>query len=272
MLKKEIIVEKSKKIADILEDYGFSFVDANKILSAKDIKINGKSTKNNEFVQVGDSLTVFFPQSMLEKKYEVVFEDEEVLIVYKNVGIETAGDRGLESFLGVIAVHRLDRNTEGLVVFAKNQSVADKLNTAFKNSLVHKTYLAEVVGKCVLKEGVYKAYLLKDADKSEVKIFSKQVKGSVEILTKVKECVPGLQTSVLKIELLTGKTHQIRAHLAYLGYPIVGDGKYGKNEINKKFGQKTQKLACFCLKFDYLGIAGLNNKEFFRCPKWHYVK
>jgi len=74
---------------------------------------------------------------------------------------------------------------------------------------------------------------------------------------------------MLEVELLTGKTHQIRAHLSYLGHPIIGDGKYGKNEINKKFQKNRQKLACFKLKFDFVGINELNGKVFERFPSWY---
>ncbi len=272
MLKKVFIVEKSKKIIDVLQDYGFGFADANKILRAKDVKINKKSTKHNVLVEVGDEITVFYSQEMMQKKFEIVFEDSDVLIVYKRAGIETAGEKGVESVLGAIAVHRLDRNTEGLVIFAKNESAKKKLLDAFKKNLIHKFYIAEVVGCCKLETKLYKAYLLKDAEKSQVQIFSHKLKDAVEIQTQIKEIIQGAQTSLLKVSLLTGKTHQIRAHLAYLGYPIVGDGKYGKNEINKKFGQKTQKLACFRLKFEYLGLKGVDNKEFEAYPEWRFVK
>lgn len=270
MLKKEFIVKKSKKIIDLLQDFGFSYVDSNKILRAKDVKVNGKAIKNNILTCEGDQITVFYLPEMLKKKYETVFETENVLIVWKNAGIETAGEQGLEALLGVIAVHRLDRNTEGLVVFAKNQQTAEKLEKAFKTDRVHKNYLAEVVGECLLVPKIYEAYLLKDENVSLVKIFDKPVEGAVKIKTRVEPIQVGKQTSVLKIGLLTGKTHQIRAHLAHLGYPIVGDGKYGIGEINKKFKQKTQKLACFSLKFDFLGVEELDGKQFEKCPDWYF--
>lgn len=270
MLKKEIIVKKSKKILDILQDYGFSFVDSAKILRAKDVKINGKSTKNNDIVLDGDVLTVFYTPQMLKKRYEVVFEGENVLIVWKNSGIETAGEQGLEDVLSAYAVHRLDRNTEGLVMFAKNEKTKEKLENAFKNDKIHKNYLAEVVGECVLPPKIYEAFLVKDENLSLVKIFDKEVKNSVKIKTYIQPEKIGKQTSVLKIGLLTGKTHQIRAHLAHLGYPIVGDGKYGIGEINKKFKQKTQKLACFSLKFDFLGISEIDGKVFEKFPDWYF--
>ena len=99
-------------------------------------------------------------------------------------------------------------------------------------------------------------------------IFDKKKNGAVKIQTKIQTIKSGRESSLLKIELLTGKTHQIRAHLAFLGHPIIGDGKYGKNVDNKKFGQKWQKLACFLLKFDEVGVESLNYKQFKKLPAW----
>lgn len=269
MIKKEIIADKSKKIVELLQDYGFSFADVRKMLKNKDIKLNSKPIKENVSVFEGDLITVFFSEAVFSKKYEVVFEDEDVCVVYKYSGIETAGEKGLEGILKeVIAVHRLDRNTEGLVVFAKNENVAKLLVDAFKHHDIKKDYVAEVVGEFVCKKSVFKAYLKKDSENSLVEIFGKKMPGSVEILTEIKTVKSGKQTSLVEVGLLTGKTHQIRAHLAFLGHPILGDGKYGKNETNKKFGVKRQKLACFRLKFGFLGVDGLNFKEFVKIPSW----
>lgn len=269
MIKKEEIVKKERNLVNFLQDFGFSFVDVNKMMRNKDVKVNGKAEKGNVNLSVGDVVVFFYSEKMLEKKYEVIYEDEDVYVIYKNAGIESDGERGLESVLkNAIAVHRLDRNTEGLMVFAKNAIVEQKLKSALKKQLVHKFYLAEVVGEFNVEEKVYKAYLVKDAENSMVEIFDKPKKDSVEILTKIKTFKAGKESSLLQVELLTGKTHQIRAHLAHLGHAIVGDGKYGKNENNKKFQQKRQKLACFKLKFEYLGIKGLDFKEFKKHPKW----
>lgn len=272
MLKKEIIVEKNKKLVVLLQDFGFSYADANKILRNKDVKVNGKATKDNVAVNVGDNVVFFYSQDMLEKKFDIVFEDDDVIVIYKYAGIEVEGEKGLESVLkNAIAVHRLDRNTEGLMVFAKNTKSAEKLLLAFKNRDIHKFYLAEVEGFFNTENKVFKAYLVKYKDNASVKIFADKVPDSVEILTKIETVKAGKESSVLKIELLTGKTHQIRAHLAFLGHPILGDGKYGKNETNKKFRLKRQKLACFKLKFDYIGIESLDFKEFERFPRWYCV-
>lgn len=269
MIKREIIVEKDKKILSLLQDYGFSFADANKILKNKDVKINSKATKNNIDVKIGDVVTIFYAENMFDKKFDIVYEDDDVFVVYKFSGIETAGEKGVESLLkNAIAVHRLDRNTEGLVVFAKNERTEKILVNAFKNRTVQKFYLAEVLGKFDCKKTTFKAFLTKDAEKSLVTISDKKTKNAVEIATSIKTLKAGEQSSLLEVELLTGKTHQIRAHLAFLGHQILGDGKYGKNEINKKFGLKRQKLACFRLKFGYLGMKNLDFKEFQKFPDW----
>ncbi len=268
MIKKEFIVEKSKKIHSILQDFGFSFADVNKMLRNKDVKIDDKPVKENILVDVGSKVTFFYSKDMLEKKYEIIYEDEDVYLIYKYAGIEVEGERGLENLLkNAIAVHRLDRNTEGLMYFAKNEKSATLLKNAIKNHKIHKFYITEVVGKFDVDK-IFTAYLIKNSDESFVKIYSKPIKGAVKIETRVKTLKSTTESSVLEVELITGRTHQIRAHLAFLGHPIIGDGKYGKNEINKKFQQNKQKLACFLIKNEYIGIKSIDFKEFMKKPRW----
>ena len=270
MNKKEIIVEKRKKITNLLQDYGFSFVDVNNMLRNKDVRVNGVVTKSNVQLEEGDCVLFFYSDEMLEKKYEVLYEDDEVYVIYKNAGIESDGEKGVERVLkNAIAVHRLDRNTEGVMVYAKNEQSAKKLESGFKNNKIHKFYLAEVVGEFRCKQKGLEAYLLKDAEKSQVKIFQNKVQNSVPIKMNVEPLKVGKESSVLKIELLTGKTHQIRAHLAFLGNPIIGDGKYGRNNDNKKFKESRQKLACFLMKFENIGVKGLDGKLFEKYPRWY---
>lgn len=272
MIKKQILVEKSAKLTKTLQDFGFNYADVQKMMRNKDVKLNGKPQKTDIVLNVGDEVVFFYSEDMLEKKCKKIFESDNVVIVYKNCGIEVEGENGLEGVLKATAVHRLDRNTEGLMVFVKNQKSKDLLDKAFKDRSVHKFYVAEVVGKFDTSEKTFKAYLLKDEKTSSVKIFQNPQKGSVEILTKIKTIKSSPVSSLLQIELLTGKTHQIRAHLAYLGHPIIGDGKYGKNEINKKFKEKTQKLGCFKLIFEKVGISELDNQTFEARPKWFVTK
>ena len=269
MNKKEIIVENDRKIVDIIQDFGFSFADVNKMLRNKDVKLDGRPVKENCVVSAGTSVTFFYSDDMLEKKFEVIYENGDVFVVFKRAGIETDGEKGVEGALkGAIAVHRLDRNTEGLVVFAKNNNARDKLLDAFKNGKLEKAYIAEVVGKFDCKNQMFEAYLMKDSEKSFVKISNKKENGALKIKTLINTIKSSEQSSLLEIGLLTGRTHQIRAHLAFLGHPIIGDGKYGKNSDNKKFKQTRQKLACYKLTFQDVGIEGIDNKAFTKLPKW----
>ncbi len=251
MIKKEEIVDKSKKLITFLQDFGFTFADCNKMLRNKDVRVNGKIQKENANLNAGDSVVFYYSEDMLEKKYEKIFENDDVVIVYKSAGIESVGQ--IEESLKARAMHRLDRNTEGLLVYAKSEKSEKNLKKAFKNGKIHKFYLAEVIGEFDV-DRIFEGYLVKDAQNSFVQIFDKKMPNSVKIVTKIKTIYSKKETSLLEIELLTGKTHQIRAHLAHLGHAIVGDGKYGKNADNKKFGFSRQKLASYKMKFDDVEI------------------
>ena len=157
--------------------------------------------------------------------------------------------------------HRLDRNTSGLVLYAKNQEALEILNKKIKNHEILKFYQCTVVGILDKKEDTLTDYLFKDRKKSMVYIRPTPQQGYRKIMTSYQVIEENLKEhlSVLKVELHTGRTHQIRAHLAYIGHPILGDGKYGINEINKKFNQKTQNLIAYQLVFDFKTDAGKLN-------------
>ena len=148
MIKKEEIVEKSKKLVTFLQDFGFTFADCNKMLRNKDVKVNGKAQKENVVLSVGDSVVFYYSEDMLEKKYEKVFESEDAVIVYKSAGIESVGQ--IEESLKAVAVHRLDRNTEGLLVYAKTEKCEKNLKKAFKNGKIHKKSTAKCRFFCLL--------------------------------------------------------------------------------------------------------------------------
>ena len=137
----------------------------------------------------------------------------------------------------------------------------------FKNHEIQKFYKCEVWGIPNKKHSILKAYLFKDSSKSQVYISDTNKKGYREIITEYKVISSNVQanTSVLDVTLHTGRTHQIRAHLSHIGHPIIGDGKYGINEINKKFNKKTQELSSYKIIFNFTTPSGileyLNHKE-----------
>lgn len=225
-------------------------------LRKKDVLINGCRIKDNVTVVPGDEITVFLPDNAEKNDYKIVYEDENVIFVDKGKGIEVCnGEYNLvnklnEKGINVLPVHRLDRNTEGLVMLAKNQTVLDAFKKALGESRIKKYYTAEVFGHAKSSD-VFTDYFIKNAQKSLVKVSSKPVPGSEKAITKYKLIKQTGSTAVLEVEISEGKTHQIRASLAYHGLPIIGDGKYGSEEINRKFHEKSQRLKAIKLVFDF---------------------
>ena len=154
----------------------------------------------------------------------------------------------------------------GIVIAAKNAEALRILNKKLKDREIEKYYLCVIHGELKKKEGLLTGYLVKDESKNKVKIFKDKTENSKEIKTEYKVTDEKNGLSLVEVHLLTGRTHQIRAHFAYIGHPLLGDGKYGTNEQNKAYGYKKQFLCSYKLVFNFTSDSGildyLNKKEF----------
>ena len=271
---KEIIVNKryhEKKLNKVIlnELQNINYPTFCKLLRKKDIKVNGKRTNKDIIVYENDKIEIYLPKELEDAKVEldIVYEDGNILIINKPANIEVTGAKSLTEIINKKYTncefkpqpcHRIDRNTTGLVMFAKNEKALEILLEKFKNHEIEKHYLALVYGIPNKKEERLEAYLFKDNKKAYVYISDTLKKGYQKIITSYKVLETRKDnTALLDVEIETGRTHQIRAHLAHIGYPIIGDGKYGKNQINKQFGKKYQMLCSYKLKFKFQSESGI---------------
>ena len=246
-------------------------------IRTKQITINGRKGSERYSLNEGDIIKfdIKIEDVKKEKKldflnveydFQTAFEDDNLLIIEKKPGVLVHPDEGGEITLTdeVLAYlydkgeynhekeitfapspcNRLDRNTEGLVIYAKNYETLKGINEIIRDGYLEKYYAALIKGK--MKEDLYSAYLIKNEKTNRVSIKKEYVEGAKEIKTRVFNLDTVGQFSYIEIELITGRSHQIRAHLASLGNPIIGDTKYGDKKTNgffkEKFGVRNQML------------------------------
>lgn len=252
-----------------------------KALRQKDIRINNIKISENLRVNIGDEITIYIKDEILYgksislKKESIIYDDKNIVIINKAKGMLVQGtenDIGLDKLVNdyfstssIVPCHRLDRNTSGLIIFAKNKESEEIILDLIKNHQINKFYRCLVYGQPIPSKATLKDYLFKDSKNNKVIISSEKKKGYVEIITKYKVLETYKNdTSMLEVELITGKTHQIRAHLAFIGHPIIGDGKYGINQVNKRFDKDWQELKSYKIHFNnaYGILTYLKDKTF----------
>ena len=245
---KKLIVNKKydgKKLNKFLLEniQGLSFGLFCNTLRKKDIKVNGKRTNKDITIFDGDEILIYISDELLNTKsssvgLEIIYEDDNILVINKPSNIEVTGNNSLTdlvltdlvhkhyetSFFKPMPCHRLDRNTTGLILYAKSESSLNILLEKFKNHEIEKHYIALVYGIPPIDYKRAESYLFKDNKKSMVYISDTPKKGYVKIITSFSVLEKHSDnTSLLDVQIETGKTHQIRAHLAHIGYPIIGD-------------------------------------------------
>lgn len=238
------------------------------LIKNKEIKVNGKKVSSDVALQAGDTVSYYMTKKQEARQaFRVVYEDEHVLIVDKESGVNSEAvyaDLVRKYGESCAFIHRLDRNTMGLLVFAKTPLAEKQLLSAFKERRVNKVYLALCFGVFPKAEDALTAYLKKDEQRAQVRVYLKKIPDAERIVTQytvLEKRENG--TSLVEIVLHTGKTHQIRAHTAFIGCPVVGDMKYGNADKNKAFQCSRQQLVAKKLAFQLEGeLAYLNDKVF----------
>ena len=261
---KEFICQENGKLNIILQKQNLSYSLIQSLYRKKDIKVNGKRISKEVTVNKGDKITLY----IVEKApvLDIVYQDENLVVLNKPQGIESVDyyEQVKQVFPTSYFTHRLDRNTGGLIVFALNEPSYNSLLLAIKNRQLNKYYLTEAYGLVKKQSDTLIAYCKKDSKNSFVKVYADYEVGRQKMITEYKVLAYKENSTILQVKLVTGRTHQIRCHLAFIGHFVIGDGKYGKEEINKIFKAKKQKLFATKIVFnfnkgDYLEY--LNKKE-----------
>ena len=270
-----------------------------KYIRKKRVKVNGKKSDIAYRLSEGDVLSLYINDEFFEDKTKgsflniqpnlnILYEDENILLADKQFGMVVHEDKNektdtlinhikaylynkgeydpkSENSFSPALCNRIDRNTGGIVIAAKTSEALKIINEKIKNREIKKFYLCLVSGHLKNKNGLLTGYLFKDCKKNTVYVYDSEKKGAKIIKTKYKVIEERDDCSLVEAELITGRTHQIRAHFAHIGHPLIGDGKYGTNEINKKHHLYHQALYSYKIKFDFSNeniLSYLNGRTF----------
>ena len=273
-----------------------------KYIRLKRIKVNGKGSKRDVRLETGDILQLYINDEFFDKPNEenlfltvfkpqlnIVYEDDNLLLVDKRPGLSVHADETekvntlinhiqaylyqkrewnpkWENAFAPALCNRIDRNTGGIVIAAKNAEALRIINEKIRAHELEKSYLCITVGRPKRPEGKIEGFLLKDEAKKEVRFFHKPVPGGKTAVTLYKTLESRNGLSLVECRLLTGRTHQIRVSMAEIGCPLLGDGKYGKGNVNRRYHETRQALYSYKLRFDFPTDAGtlnyLKGKEF----------
>jgi 23S rRNA pseudouridine955/2504/2580 synthase len=232
---------------------------------------------NDEFFETPTRENAFL--SVFKPQLDIVYEDENLLLVNKRPGMVVHPDETervntlithiqaylyqkkewspyWENSFAPALCNRIDRNTGGIVIAAKNAETLRVMNQKIKDREVEKTYLCLVLGTPSPKEGKLENFLVKDEAKKQVSVHKRPVEGGRTAVTLYRTLASRGDLSLVQCRLVTGRTHQIRAQFAASGYPLLGDGKYGRARENKKYGRSGQALCSYQLTFHWTTDAG----------------
>lgn len=236
-----------------------------KALKNRKLKVNGKKEEPSYRLEEGDLITSYVQEEKKEAPLTAVYEDGHILLLHKPAGLlcmditgrekDTLLDRA-ERYLAArgegkpYPVHRIDRGTSGLFLVAKDEGTGHILERFFRERKIHKTYLCVVLGSVRPEKGRLTHQIFKDARQNRVFLSDTPVKGSRTAVMDYESLSEKDGLSLVQCRLITGRTHQIRGQMSYIGHPLLGDNKYGKKETNKGYGEKHQLLAAWKLSFD----------------------